>query len=66
MKGLTELCLFAKVPIPHDLQRIIGEYLIEYRASDIEGDPVPRERVTPPNAFISRTVEESKAEEEEE
>jgi hypothetical protein len=65
LKGLTELCLFAKVPIPHDLQRIVGEYLIEYRASDMEGDPFPRVCVTTPSAFISRKEEESKEEEEE-
>jgi serine/threonine-protein phosphatase 6 regulatory ankyrin repeat subunit B len=33
--GLAEICLFAKVPLPRDLQICIGQFLIEYRA------PVP-------------------------
>jgi hypothetical protein len=33
LKGLTEICLFGMQPIPHDIERLIGSFLISTNAS---------------------------------
>ena len=71
LKGLTELCLFSVIPLPHDIQRIIGAFVITDFSKHL-GRPPPKKiavrKVLPPLAVplpVAAVEEEEEAEEEE-